>query len=82
MKPFLETDGTLNLALGKGVKNFPKETICIGNCCNNSPKNTDGIQVVGCPPTDGQIWDKVQEKQKSKGHLTQNIIESKTDSGY
>ncbi len=82
LKPFLETDGTLNLALGKGVKNFPKETICIGNCCNNSPKNTDGIQVVGCPPTDGQIWDKVQEKQKSKGHLTQNIIESKTDSGY
>jgi len=82
LKPFLNTYGTLNLALGKGVKEFPKETIFVGNCCGNLSKTTDETHVVGCPPTDSQIWDKVQEKQKSKEHLTQGIIESKTDSGY
>ena len=82
LKPFLDKYGTLNLALGKGVKEFPKETILIGNCCGNLNKTDEGNLVVGCPPTDGQIWDKVQEKQKSKEYPTQGILESKTDSGY
>jgi uncharacterized protein (DUF362 family) len=82
LKPFLDTHGTLNLALGKGVKTFPKETICIGNCCGNLQKSVDGSHVVGCPPTDGQIWDKVQRMHKSKELLAQSIIESQTDSAY
>ncbi|HIE55228.1 MAG TPA: DUF362 domain-containing protein [Chromatiaceae bacterium] len=82
LKPYLDIYGTLNLAVGRGVTEFPSETIFIGNCCGHLSDEGDRILVVGCPPTDSQIWAKVYEKQECKKRTLQNIRKSEADSGY
>jgi hypothetical protein len=60
LRPILDRSGPLHLAMGKGVDNLPKGTICIGNCCFHLAETTSGIAVPGCPPVASQIWEKVQ----------------------
>ncbi len=82
LKPYLNIFNTLNLAVGKGITEFPKETIFIGNCCGHLSGQPNSMFVVGCPPTDSQIWAKVQEKRDQANDTLQNIQKSKADAGY
>jgi hypothetical protein len=82
LKPYLDIFGTLNLAVGKGANAVPKETIFIGNCCDHLAGQTGGTLVVGCPPTDGQIWIKVQEKREQADRTLRNFRKTKADAGY
>ena len=43
----------INIAIGKGHKNLPKGTLCIGNC--TLPFKNSGIFIQGCPPVGSEI---------------------------
>ena len=46
-------DDTLTLAIGKGLKDVPKGTLCIGNC--TSAHKNRGKFISGCPPVSSEI---------------------------
>ncbi len=82
LKPYLDLFGTLNLAVGKAAEPVSKETIFIGNCCGPQAGLCQGTLVAGCPPTDGQIWVKVQEKQDQVDRTLRNLRKTKAEKGY
>ncbi|MGD8562355.1 MAG: DUF362 domain-containing protein [Desulfarculaceae bacterium] len=63
LRPALDSSGPLHLALGKGVKDLPPETIFVGNCACRLPMAKQGIRIVGCPPVSSQIWDKCRPRE-------------------
>jgi len=56
MSQYLQDDGKLHLAIGKGITcdNIKKGTILIGNCARKAKEA--GVFVPGCPPVATQIY--------------------------
>ena len=52
------------IAIGKGHKELPYGTLCIGSCTARVRK--DNPFVSGCPPVASQIFDVVQQQAKKK----------------
>ena len=53
MSDYFSAEAPLSLAIGKGLKNIPEGTLCIGNC-TTAHKNSFKI-VSGCPPVSSEI---------------------------
>ena len=56
---YLPKDKPLHIAIGKGHKELPEGTLCLGNCTINH--RGQGIFVPGCPPVGSEIWKAIQE---------------------
>ncbi len=52
----------LNIAIGKGHKELPEGTLCIGNC--TAQHRNKGIFVKGCPPVGSEIFKTVSNRNK------------------
>jgi hypothetical protein len=53
-------EGNINIAIGKGHKDLPDGSLCIGNC---TIKHKDkGVFVKGCPPVGSEILSKISGK--------------------
>jgi hypothetical protein len=50
---YLPADRPIQIAIGKGNKDLPEGTLCLGNCTLN--RGGTGIFVPGCPPVGSQI---------------------------
>ena len=56
---YLPKDKPLHIAIGKGHKELPEGTLCLGNCTINH--RGQGIFVPGCPPVGSQIMRTIEE---------------------
>ncbi len=61
MLPYIEKHSHIHIAIGKGVKNLPEDTIYIGNCSCELAEAETGIKVPGCPPVASRIWKKISD---------------------
>lgn len=52
----------LNIAIGKGHKDLPENTILIGNCTRAHKK--DGVYISGCPPVASSIINGIKDSAK------------------
>jgi len=50
---FFPSQSTISIAIGKGNKDLPEGTLCIGNCTANC--QSGGIYIPGCPPVGSEI---------------------------
>jgi len=56
---YFPADQPINIAIGKGHKELPKDTLCIGNC---TIKHRDcGTFIPGCPPVGSSIIKKLRD---------------------
>ncbi|HBM15033.1 MAG TPA: hypothetical protein DD381_01585 [Lentisphaeria bacterium] len=55
-------DGKLNIAIGKGHKTLPDNTLCIGNCTSSHKSKCPYIQ--GCPPVSSEILSLITGSRK------------------
>jgi len=55
-------EGTLDIAIGKGHDELPKNTILIGNCTRAHKK--DGVFISGCPPVASAIINGIKDSAK------------------
>lgn len=55
-------DGKLNIAIGKGHKSLPVNTLCIGNCTSAHKSKCKYVQ--GCPPVSSEILSIITGTQK------------------
>jgi len=53
MTDYFSAEKPLNIAIGKGIKEVPKGTLCIGNCTNMHKGSCKVIS--GCPPVSSEI---------------------------
>ena len=60
---FIEND-RLNIAIGNGVKEVPKETILVGNCTSCHKRR--GIFLKGCPPSQTILKEVLEKRVKGK----------------
>jgi uncharacterized protein (DUF362 family) len=67
---YFPSDKTLHIAIGKGHKEVPQGTLCIGNCV--APHRESGIFIPGCPPVSSQILTAISGKpsvDSKDGHI-------------
>ncbi len=57
---YFPKDEDIKIAIGKGHKEVPMNTLCIGNCTAKHKKR--GIFVPGCPPVSSEIYKRIKDK--------------------
>ena len=70
---YLSDTSILNIAIGKGNQDLPKNTFCMGNCTINHNKN--GKFISGCPPVGSKIFQAISGKSID---IVKNKIKDKT----
>ena len=60
-KEYRLSDGSLHIALGKDIRDFPEGTLLVGDCAVKHAK--EGIPVKGCPPVASRIFEVLREKK-------------------
>lgn len=63
LSDYFDETGSMTIAIGKGHKDIPDNTLCIGNCTRKFKDHT--IYVSGCPPVASSIF-KALEKNKDE----------------
>ena len=74
---YISDSSQLNIAIGKGNKNLPENTICMGNCTINNTKDHKNARkfISGCPPVGSKIFQAISGKSIDN---VKNKIKDKT----